>query len=483
MFLQILQSELAGNDNAAPDVFNSSNNELEAITAVMRRILPALTQYSTWLVTKAEIIVDSTNGGQDENGPLAIHGREMWAIYASTLTMLVAAFPVDKLPQPVEYLLEEDAQTVGFKPLRDSETCINYQDENGRLKPFTTDRGVERSHPNIEMMARVRQLLRDGMLLVDSGHYPIRLDETSHVSTFRHVDSEPSMLTSGTATHPAMSQTNQLASTSSTNNSPSIAYEAMSHAGGVRHVSQRIDSPAPSDSLQSMNTDLYHMVDNLVTTKTANKQLARNSNAYTGEETSYGMHSATAADLYNEMEKQQRPLSSHKSLFIGSSPFSPKAGELFGAIGDRKPTTNKTSDARDVQKPARQLDRQVLEGSPATPSQNRSSRGSWDSPAQIVTGKIGQRASQGFHLGTYRPVDFAEGPATSSNFTNQSSLYGGTPLPVTSAFGGRVAKLPQFANGEYKDLGQPDGLQSSLWDGTQPAARRHFPTPPGGQGG
>lgn len=183
MLLQLLQPELdgPGDDGEVPDVTgNASKGNFEVITAVTRRILPALRHYSIWLVMKAPIIV-----AQVGNASLNVHIREMWSIYCSTLTLLVAAFPPAGLPV-VDYLLEEDAATVGFKPFRDSEQCQIYTNDAG-LKPRDSDPGIQRSMPNVEMLARVRDLLRDGMVLAVDDKFPVYLVD----GEFRYFEDGP----------------------------------------------------------------------------------------------------------------------------------------------------------------------------------------------------------------------------------------------------------------------------------------------------
>lgn len=97
---------------------------------------------------------------------LAVQVREMWRLYAHALTLLVTTFPVSALPPPVEYLLEEDEDTQGFKPLMNENTQRRYySEETGSQKPTWHDRGVQRHHPNLEMLGRIRDLLTDGMVL------------------------------------------------------------------------------------------------------------------------------------------------------------------------------------------------------------------------------------------------------------------------------------------------------------------------------
>ncbi len=130
------------------------------ITAVTRRVLPALRQYSSWLLSNAEILV-----AQVGDNVLNVQIRELWKIYATTLTLLTSTFSVSELPQ-VEYLLEEDEDTIGFKPLDNDITKQRYYDGVNLVvqKPRYHDRGIQRHHPNVEMLGRIRDLLTDGMI-------------------------------------------------------------------------------------------------------------------------------------------------------------------------------------------------------------------------------------------------------------------------------------------------------------------------------
>lgn len=136
---------------------------LDKVTAVARRVLPALRQYSSWLVSNAALLVAEVG-----DTSLNVQIKELWKIYASTLTLLATTFPVSELPR-IEYLLEEDVDTLGFKPFTNDRTWKRYfQDQNRETrtrKPKWNDRGVERQHPNVEMLGRIRDFLVDGLTL------------------------------------------------------------------------------------------------------------------------------------------------------------------------------------------------------------------------------------------------------------------------------------------------------------------------------
>ena len=137
------------------------NSKTTKINAVTRRVLPALRLYSSWLISTAEILTAQVGDNVSH-----VQVRELWKIYATTLTLLASTFDVGELPQ-VKYLLDEDEDTVGFKPLLTEHTKRRYYDETDQEihKPKYHDRGIQRHHPNVEMLGRIRDLLTDGVML------------------------------------------------------------------------------------------------------------------------------------------------------------------------------------------------------------------------------------------------------------------------------------------------------------------------------
>ncbi|KAL2825614.1 hypothetical protein BDW59DRAFT_146076 [Aspergillus cavernicola] len=172
--LQILSAEV---ERFA--VEDSNSNKDDKVTIVARRILPALRNYSSWLLTVSKHLV----AYNEKDTPLAVQLTEFWKIYANTLTLLASTFDVVHLPE-VDYLLEEDEETLCFVPLGKGATSRRYLDANGRQKPSMDDPGVERSHPNIEMLYRIREFVIDGLDLVVSNKIPIALVDDEDKKTF-----------------------------------------------------------------------------------------------------------------------------------------------------------------------------------------------------------------------------------------------------------------------------------------------------------
>jgi len=160
--LQILLAELerfATEDQESKE----SNTGSDRVTAVARRVLPALRNYSSWLLTNCDFLVAQI---QDRDTALSVQVKEFWKIYANTLSLLASTFEVTTLPE-VDYLLEEDEETLGFKPLISEATSRRYHLESFlRAKPRMNDPGIERNHPNLEMLYRICEFVIDGLDLV-----------------------------------------------------------------------------------------------------------------------------------------------------------------------------------------------------------------------------------------------------------------------------------------------------------------------------
>lgn len=159
--LQLLQSEL---ELGAPDGPFSQSSQASTggfckFTAAARRILPALRQYSSWLTISLSLLVNKLG-----DNALEVQVREMWRTYANTLTIMASSFDVAALPS-VEYLLEEDEDTVCFKPFKDDTSTRYRTPGDTELKPMFHAQGVERYHPNMETLGRIGDFLLVGIKL------------------------------------------------------------------------------------------------------------------------------------------------------------------------------------------------------------------------------------------------------------------------------------------------------------------------------
>ncbi|KAI9883026.1 MAG: 60S ribosomal protein L2A [Watsoniomyces obsoletus] len=169
----VLLETLRGDLHSRRERGSSTPSSMALLTPVVRRLLPGLRNYSSWLGSNVALLVA---GIGDETVQRQV--KELWRTYATTLTLIAAAFPTNELPS-VDYLLDEDVDTLGFSPFDSEQARRRYViDGNGqKTKPRWEEPGVRRLDANREMLARVREFLTDGLSLVVGKSIPIVLGD------------------------------------------------------------------------------------------------------------------------------------------------------------------------------------------------------------------------------------------------------------------------------------------------------------------
>lgn len=126
-----------------------------SITAVLRRLLPALRIFSKWLKANASILDDDT----------LLQQEEFWMTYSGFCRHLEALFPFHQLPELV-HPLEEDFDMRGFSPLKRGmvESKKSTGIEGTADEQMATHQANE-VHPNEEQLMRISDILCDGKLI------------------------------------------------------------------------------------------------------------------------------------------------------------------------------------------------------------------------------------------------------------------------------------------------------------------------------
>jgi hypothetical protein len=128
------------------------------ITAVLRRLLPALRIFSKWLKANASLFSENSISQQEE----------FWSTYASFCRHLEALFPLAQLPELCDPL-EEDFDMRGFSPLKRG--MMEPRRPNGSLEDGSRELGPGNTtsdvHPNEEQLMRISDLLCDGKLIAN----------------------------------------------------------------------------------------------------------------------------------------------------------------------------------------------------------------------------------------------------------------------------------------------------------------------------
>jgi hypothetical protein len=476
VLLQVLLPELedSASGEELPNGAGASQSDRpnEKITAIAARVFPALRQYSVWLASGAGLILTAAG-----TASIQVHTKEMWKMYADVLTRLANFFPVEELGS-VSYLLEEDESTVGFQPLRNpqiSAECNLYIDPKGGLKPRITDLGVKRDLPHVEMQARVLNILLCGLSLQLKEQIPLALSNDTDSPVFTFVEEGLSLAS------PVRIQGSRSSYTSPVRTNDS--YGIQEPTNGTYEV--RDESVAASDSHQSMDTDMHRMVDNLLEPPSSGRNITSN-------ETSYGMHSATANEVFAPMgsngfeprfQSTPKMLPSLPGLY--NSAFTPQPNELQPHSPIR-PMTARQLSPLSLTTPEQRLQAAIAldEATGFGPTK----RGSWGSRA---SGPLSNPVSQPVNQILQESLAHQFMPMPSSAFSDSSSIYANnTPQLQHRAVGGPLRGGLSLTNRNNStvypsasDFDKTTMLQSSLYDGSQQAWGGYVATPPGGQGG
>ncbi len=476
VLLQVLLPELEDNATGEeiPEVIDGSQTQKarEKISAIARRVLPALRQYSIWLTARAGLIIATKHCTA-----IAIHAQEMWKMYALVLTRLTHFFPVEDLPS-VNYLLEEDESTVGFKPFRELElpedcmACDLYTDSNDHLKPRFTDPGVERNHPNVEMQARIRDIMICGLGLQLREKVPVTLTNNGTADAMFTFSEEVLPMSS-----PGQSQPE----------TPIVASPPRRTSFQVRPPDDHDyevaieDSTAAADH-QSMDTDMHRMVDSLLEPTPSGPNSA-------SDETSYGMHSLTANEVFaplalggleNRIQGTPKMLPSLPSLpGLYNSAFTPKPNELQPNSPARPDTSSRHFSPLSLS-----TQDQRLAAANALDKMTGFSRstGPWGRSPRPLSNPISQEVNELLQASLTR--QFKPPQTQSSMFSNPSSFDSSTPRTDNPrrANGLRGSAFPgTIGNNTTTYAGASVFYRESMLQSSLAPFEDYVHTPPGGQ--
>lgn len=463
VLLRALISELADAAEAenleSLTATDSSGDSLEKLGPVAIRVLPGIRQYFAWVISQRLVLVGLGNGiDQESTGRLVSHIQNMWKTAAEALSALVNFFPVASLPY-LPYLLPEDEQTVGFKPLRDPPSGLEeyslYNKDDGFLKARVSD-GIIRQ-PDNENYSRIRDILRAGMALHFEKPCPIIMTRDG-----RFIYGTESAVSPPSDTSAIPSQLAE----------PTYAVQNYAKTGN--------ENLAGSDSLGIMDTEMNRMVDDLLEPASLTPS----------DDTSYGMSSSTANAVFAPIGSERTRLSASNHITPGKafpslpgiwgSPFTPKPHELR-TISPEKPSSSGGFSSMNYS-----TNREQLAAAAALDNMTKMQPQSSNGAATYTRGQFSS-------FDTSKPVSqmlqeslakqFESMSLSSSGFSTNSSIYANNSPP--KAYYGRTFGCSSF-NGHdsttypsASDYERTTMLQSSLWNTQTDNGNR---TPPAGQG-
>jgi protein SMG7 len=150
--LAIFRSLLeVGLQELADDPAGDTDDIAQKISAILRRMLPALRMVNKWLRTHYRFYAS------DEKRQPAEDVAEFWKVYTRFFTTLGQKFPIERLTR-LETPLDEDLDVRGFLPLTKLMVADNSEE------------GVDLAqvHPNEEQLMRIWDLLSDAKTLAQT---------------------------------------------------------------------------------------------------------------------------------------------------------------------------------------------------------------------------------------------------------------------------------------------------------------------------
>ncbi|KAI5300852.1 hypothetical protein KEM55_004460 [Ascosphaera atra] len=303
----------------------TSSSESQRITPVMRCILPVLRNYSSWLHSTSQTLLSVA-----PDTSLNVHVKEFWKNYAEALDLLASTFDVVNVGEAVTYLLEEDEEALGFRPLISGAAAERFQNDDGQPKarPYEVK---EKQTEDVEMLFRIKEIVRDGLALVVAEKAPIVLVDKSNGASFVYKEE-------GLPQIPVVRPSNIPPSTAQPAQAPNVSLKPQStklpNLDGVDNASQ------PASLSYSLAMD--RMVDNLVDSETAEVERQFQQARITGTQAQYPTQpvrsnvamgrqpsqAAVAPNVQEGVSYSPPPLPS-----ILNTPFAPQPGEELQSAG------------------------------------------------------------------------------------------------------------------------------------------------------
>lgn len=149
-----------------------------SITAVHRRMLPALRILGMWASSSADYLAAydttaATYRASDNSKPLSICDavKTFWYSYSVYVNALTKTFPQDILPLTAgDLMLEEDIDMLGFAPLkrRLKDAAVGKAAQGVSAAIAASAKAMANLHPNEEQVLRIGDLLAGANLLAQS---------------------------------------------------------------------------------------------------------------------------------------------------------------------------------------------------------------------------------------------------------------------------------------------------------------------------
>lgn len=462
--LQVFYDDLKTVDSSTNGEDETNVELATRLTEVTRRILPALRLYSSWLLSMINLL---TGLSTEEYLKDAID--QFWGVYARSVDLIAAVFPIwdlEDLPE-ITYMLEEDTDTIGFKPLMHERTDKIWRNKRtGMLKARFSDLGVERASLDEEMVARVKDFLADGLFLAnDDDDAPIKLRGTRIL----HRDAEDvEVLPVPVQT---LNTVKAMAIPASNATRKPLSYAAAAADGPAQQPARPVmpNGVSSKPSGMSRHAQLSRMVDDLVEDDESNNPVTppQQHSSYpavvTKGDVSYPALPGSVQDfaqMPNYSYQQKQPPIGTPAGATSPSHRSPKIA-ITGTSMDRLQTLS--SLWNDAPQQTSSSPTGLPTGTLSSPAQLHSRGHSRVNSASSIRSRTSPNVNMGI----------------ADSWSSLEPAPGATmPAPLTVGFGNGLGGL------EQSNVARPllFGAGGGVWS-TRPGSRGRNVTPPSGQGG
>ncbi|KAF6824631.1 Protein SMG7 [Colletotrichum plurivorum] len=313
-FCRLLKKELEDvlerQQKGGQALVDGSDKQADKVTPLIENTLPFVRLYAAWMVAcRAEIL-----NAQDSLGAFI---KDMLRGFAKTLTVLCEVYGLEAL-MDAPYLLPEDHEAVGLIPLYDAklpESCrLHYNEGSQVLKPQAGHISGPRLDALDEAWARVLGTIKCGFFLANSDSaFPYSYASTPKGLQFEFVENyDPKVPNAAPASIPPVEKNvtkvtappppkveiqaqapRRHVQKAPSRSSPSTAPPQVTPQAQEQPTPGRNRTQGQSEYDFSSDTDMLNMVNDFLMPPTANHESPE-----TPEDASYGMHSATANDLF-----------------------------------------------------------------------------------------------------------------------------------------------------------------------------------------
>ncbi|KAI1822955.1 hypothetical protein F4861DRAFT_355520 [Xylaria intraflava] len=295
------------------------------------KLLPLFRLYLAWIyVTRADLV--------QYQEYLEPHIKELYGLLADVLTSLNLYIGPTMNTVSSSYLLPEDTEAQGLRPLSDRKLplFLHVEEQQGSVPPKRVK--TRKPQPNVfgrrfkqetEAVWRIRDIICCGAFLAGSAKFPIALtvrnDNSQEVETWVFVDEATNKLSSNEATLSRLLTKLNFGDVKggSENNTKVEISESRTQSIADAHVSAPENAPRPSivlsssasgkgkdsskpsttyhDSDLSEDSDMVNMVNRLLDPVDPVDN-ARPQSSHTQTDTTYDMHSSTANEIFGQVE-------------------------------------------------------------------------------------------------------------------------------------------------------------------------------------